>query len=203
MQSAALRTGGCDFAVDPSLRGDHVHPVWLPKHDAQLALVATAGLPLSDRALTLDLAALRLLYAAPEGDYHAGAARDSVDVLRLARDGPANSLLIPLDDLFADRLAVALRVWRATRRGKQPALPSSTSTQLRRRKLVLRALDARLAGATYREIALGLFGSRRVPDGSGWRQHHLRSLTIRLVQDGLDRLRGGYLRLLRPGRRDG
>ena len=68
---------------------------------------------------------------------------------------------------------------------------------------MLRAVDAHLADASYRESALGLFGGRRVPDGSAWRQHHLRSLTIRLVQDGRALMQGGYLRLLRPDRRKG
>ena len=141
------------------------------------------------------------LAAAPEGDYLAHAGRDTPMLLQLA-NGPAAAVVLPLDDLFPERVAVALRLWQAKRRGAAPTVDSPTASQLRRRRLILRALDAHLAGYPYREIAVGLFGSKRVPAASEWRVHHLRSRTIRLVQDGLERMRGGYLRLLRAERRD-
>ena len=202
MWSASPRAGGCDFAVDPALRGDQVRPVWLPRHNGRLALITSSAPRLRGSGLALDLGSLPLIEAASEGVYHAADRFNGVDVLRLAPDSPPNAVLIPLDDLFIDRIAIALRVWRATRRGEQPLLPKPTSAQLRRRRLMLRAVDAHLAGTPYRDIAIGLFGAERVPEGSAWRQHHLRSLTIRLVQDGADRLHGGYLRLLRPDRRE-
>ena len=123
-------------------------------------------------------------------------------LLQLAGDSAA-AVVLPLDDLFPERVAIARRLWQAARRGGAPTVDVPTSAQLRRRKLVLLALDAHLAGYPYREIAVGLFGRKRVPAASEWRVHHLRSRTIRLVQDGLERMRGGYLRLLRPERRDG
>jgi len=65
----------------------------------------------------------------------------------------------------------------------------------------MRALDAWLAGNNYREIAEGLFGKERVR-GRSWKDHDLRSLTIRLVQNGLALMRGGYRALLRrPSRK--
>lgn len=123
-------------------------------------------------------------------------------MLRLTSEGPPIAALLPFDTLFAERMTIALRLWRAARHGETPTVDAPSADQLRRRKLILRALDAHLAGATYREIAVGLFGRKRVPSGSAWRVHHLRSRTIRLVQDGLERMRGGYLRLLQPDRRD-
>ena len=156
---------------------------------------------LGAQTTALKLDAFNLAEATPEGDYRVGDERDVVNILRLARDDPPNAVLIPLDDLLPDRLAIALRLWRATRLDVQPVLPPPTSAQLRRRKLMLRAVDAHLADASYRAIAVGLFGGKRVPDGSAWRQHHLRSFTIRLVQDGRALMRGGYLHLLRPDHR--
>jgi hypothetical protein len=72
-------------------------------------------------------------------------------------------------------------------------------TQQRRHRLglALRALDGRLAGASYRVIAAGLFGDARVPPGPGWRTHDLRDRTIRLVRAGMELMQGGYLDLLR------
>ena len=98
------------------------------------------------------------------------------------------------------RLQAAHRFWCAIdgrRLGPSPlALPSE-----RRRRLVLmmRALDAWLAGHSYREIAEGLFGKERLR-GRSWKDHDLRSLTIRLVKNAIALMRGGYRALLRVGR---
>jgi hypothetical protein len=105
--------------------------------------------------------------------------------------------VIPLDKNFPARAAAALHLWRAV------AEPSSdrsvngfTPARRRRLTLVLRALDAHLAGEAYRTIAQGLFGQRRVPSGSSWKTHDLRDRTIRMVRTGLDLMRGGYRKLL-------
>ncbi len=66
---------------------------------------------------------------------------------------------------------------------------------------LIRALDAQRDGSTYRTIAEALFGKKRIPDRA-WKTHDLRNRTIRLVQSGLALMRGGYRKLLRPGRRD-
>ena len=46
-----------------------------------------------------------------------------------------------------------------------------------------------------------LWLEKRIPD-SAWKTHDLRNRTIRLVQSGLELMRGGYRGLLRPKRRD-
>jgi hypothetical protein len=61
----------------------------------------------------------------------------------------------------------------------------------------MRALDAWLAGHSYREIAEGLYGKERVRSRS-WKNHDLRSHIIRLVKNGIALMRGGYRALLRP-----
>ena len=106
--------------------------------------------------------------------------------------------VVPLDQNFAARADAALRLWQAV--GGRPlarAADSLTPSRRRRLALVLRALDAHLAGEAYRAIAQGLFGERRVPSGSSWKTHDLRDRTIRLVRTGLQLMRGGYLKLLR------
>ena len=65
---------------------------------------------------------------------------------------------------------------------------------------MMRALDGWLAGHNYREIAEGLFGMERIR-GRSWKDHDLRSLTIRLVKNGIALMRGGYRALLRSARR--
>jgi len=157
---------------------------------------------LGDAPAALSLTEATTIASGLEGDYLALIGRDAPPMLRLRAEGPPTAALLPFDALFPERMVIALRLWRAMQHGAAPTVDAPTAGQLRRRKLILRALDAHLEGATYREIAVGLFGSKRVPCGDGWRTHYLRSRTIRLVRDGLQRMRGGYLRLLRPERRD-
>jgi hypothetical protein len=111
------------------------------------------------------------------------------------------SIELPLDANSDIRLQAAHRFWCAIEGRRLGASPLALSA-LRRRRLVLmmRALDAWLAGHSYREIAEGLFGKERVR-GRSWKDHDLRSLTIRLVKNGIVLMRGGYRALLRSPRR--
>jgi len=106
--------------------------------------------------------------------------------------------VIPLDQNFAARADAALSLWRQAvgARSLDRAADSLTPARRRRLALVLRALDAHLAGEAYRTIARGLFGERRVPSGPSWKTHDLRDRTIRLVRTGLHLMRGAYLKLL-------
>lgn len=81
-------------------------------------------------------------------------------------------------------------------------VPERLTTQRRQRfALTLRALDGRLAHASYRVIAQSLFGRGRIPAGATWKTHDLRDRTIRLARNGLKLMCGGYLDLLRLPRR--
>ncbi|MFB6418697.1 DUF2285 domain-containing protein [Bradyrhizobium tunisiense] len=109
---------------------------------------------------------------------------------------------LPLDSGFEARAHAATRLWRAMN-GRAPGPAFHRLSKQRRERLcaALRAVAAYFAGATYRSIAEALFGEKRMPDRV-WKTHDLRSRTIRLVQSGLALVRGGYRKLLRPGRGD-
>ncbi len=196
------RNGGCDFAVDPTLRADQTPILWLPRHNPRLLLLTTLSallvdgpaLPAADPARIVD---------APEGEY--------LDLLALAParqallvPGPGDdrpiALVLPLDGLFEDRLEAGRRLLQLLVSGTKPKPHGLTAHRRRRLKLMLRALDGFLAGKDYRGVARGLFAGR-VPAGAAWRTDSARSRTIRLVKDGLALMRGGYLDLLRPDRR--
>ncbi len=101
------------------------------------------------------------------------------------------------------RAYAARRLWRAMNgRASGPAFRMLSKQRRERLSAAIRALDAHRAGGSYRAIAEALFGKRRIPDRA-WKTHDLRNRTIRLVQGGLALMRGGYRKLLRPGRRDG
>jgi hypothetical protein len=106
-----------------------------------------------------------------------------------------------LDVDFEIRSHAARRLWLALNgRPAGPAFHDLSPQRRQRLVLALRALDARTEGNSYREIAEGLFGAGRISERA-WKSDDLRNRTIRLVQTGLDLMRGGYRELLRRARR--
>jgi hypothetical protein len=115
--------------------------------------------------------------------------------------GSLYAVELPFDDDFEIRAHAARRLWRALNgRAAGPAFHELSPQRRQRLALVLRALDARAEGNSYRTIAEGLFGAKRIPERA-WKTHDLRNRTIRLVQSGFALMRGGYRALLRQGRR--
>ena len=189
--------------ADPELRADRASIVWLPRHNPRMALLTSAVPSLFDGP-ALDAVRPDFSHTAPEGGYANLVGlppANQVLILGATTGGTPAALILPLDELFEERISTARRLWRALRR-RGAIKPMSFTPQRRHRlKLVLRALDGDLAGAGYRDIARAVFGDH-VPDGPDWRTHSLRSAAIRLVQEGRALMRGGYLKLLRPDRRE-
>jgi hypothetical protein len=139
--------------------------------------------------------------AASDGEYLVLQDRTPVVLIAGATTATPAAAVIPLDQNFSARADAALRLWRAITERSVGLADNLTPSRRRRLVLVLRALDAHLAGETYRTIAQGLFGERRTPSGASWKTHDLRDRTIRLVRTGLHLMRGGYLELLSPHHR--
>lgn len=186
--------------MDPRIRADRAVTVWLPQVDSRLLLLTRlpaeliAGPDLS-RADPVRIA------SAVEGDYLdlLGMPPSRGALLLAGPSAGAVGVVLPLDELLAERIEALHRLHRLlVRRRMQPA--SVTAYRRRRLKLALRALDGSIAGADYRAIAEALFGDR-VPTGAAFRADSLRAQAIRLVRYGTALMRGGYLDLLRPGRR--
>jgi hypothetical protein len=121
------------------------------------------------------------------------------------QDAPAAEALyavqLPLDANFDIRARAAERLWRALNNRPVGPVMDRLSPQGRARLvLTLRALDARQLGNSYRTIAVVLFGLKQISERA-WKTHDLRSRTIRLVRSGFALIRGGYLDLLRHGRK--
>src|SRR5262249_28349631 len=145
----------------------------------------------------------RAEHVGPDGRYVI--VRNDVGELRLwLRNAPPNqplAIVMPLDDDLPTRAEAALCLWRqiggrAAGHGGEPL----ALTRQRRDRLVSmgRALDGHLAETSYREIAEGLLGARRV-EGGRWKPGSLRDRTIRLVKGGVVLMRAGYRKLLRGG----
>jgi hypothetical protein len=122
----------------------------------------------------------------------------------LIDDPPAEArlgILLPLDDALPQRVAAVMALWRHV--NVRRALLDRDLTANRRSRLILglRALDGRHDGASYRDLARGLFPSARVPVGAAWKTHDLRSRIMRLVADATALRDGGYRKLLLGGPR--
>lgn len=105
-------------------------------------------------------------------------------------------LAIP-DDIARPRLASVAafnRLWQG-RFNAGPSRPEARASP--RLALVLRALDGYLAGATQQQIAISLFGQRRVE--REWRDPggYIRDRVRRAVSRGRHMMTTGYLELLR------
>ncbi|MGG6892289.1 DUF2285 domain-containing protein [Rhizobium sp. BR 315] len=118
---------------------------------------------------------------------------DKVEDKRLAA-------LIPLDTDILGRLEALSRFWRALQGGRIPPDTRMTAQQRRRLRLMMRAADGRGNGASYRDIAIAIYGGERVASDP-WKTSALRDAAISLVEGGLDLIGGGYLKLLRHRRR--
>jgi hypothetical protein len=157
----------------------------------------------SDSHVRLDLSELNKgqLRRGPDG-WHAVLHLHGVEHRVWLKEAPVVAVTyaveLPLDRDFEFRADAGRRLWRALN-GRPPGEPLHALSPHRRRRLTLalRALDARMDGSTYREIAEVLFGARRISERD-WRTHDLRNRTIRLVQSGFALMRGGYRALLRP-----
>lgn len=108
------------------------------------------------------------------------------------------AVLLPLDDSFHIRAEAALQfqrhlLGRAT--GPPPRALALTPRYRLRLVRMVRALDGRSSGATYREIAAVLFETHQ-QSAVEWKTSSIRAQTIRLVKDAETMMRGGYLRLL-------
>lgn len=195
--------GGCPFATAPDDLSEPV--VWRPELTAVTVILdaapegfATAA-PVDPRALGALLADL----AGIDGRHVIVA--DAVGEHRLwLRDptpGRPLAAVIPLDKDFLTRIASLLRFHRRLLGRAAGPLPRGwplTAYRLARLDLMLRALDLRDGGATYREIAtaLGRDEAARL-SASDWKMSSARSFVVRLVRDGVTMMNGEYRKLLR------
>lgn len=126
-----------------------------------------------------------------------GEGRRAIHVLFQAPgSGAAPVAQLTLDAAGLERIEALARFWRAQTTPSAPPDPRLTPGRRRRLGQMLRAVDARHDGASYREIAEALFGQARVAD-EPWKTSPLRDGAIRLVRDGQALVDGGYRRLLR------
>lgn len=192
--------GGCDFAARPALSASDQPVFWSPSADPAILIVTRRPelLPPASSPSRPDVGAAR---DSPEGRHAIDAAGQMRFVLLPGAD-PAMPIaaLIPFDEHTLDRIEAAARAWRAWNGRVVRRDTRMTPDQRRRLALKLQAADGRRNGASYREIAIAIFGEARVT-AEPWKTCSLRDTVIELVEGGFNLIAGGYLDLLRHRRR--
>ena len=183
-QQAAHRWG-LRLLEDPALDARDAHPAWLPGHAAVVQLHPDADPPPD--------AAVFAFWRIPG---HKQLLHDGKGLMLIARS-PGHWQRFVLAPGLEDGIAVAYAY-----RGRgvthapdtpapmaRPRPPPAALLELH----TLQALDATLAGASFREAAEGLFGVDAAADW--YADGGLRSKVRRLVRRGNALMRGGYRRL--------
>nr|WP_248845945.1 DUF2285 domain-containing protein [Acetobacter senegalensis] len=196
--------GVCDFPVDPAQPAGHTPVFWIPELSPDVIELREALANADDPAvMPINLAELSDLVARlDDGDAWHGfwPSRASAHQFWLPTS-PANGratyvVILPLDKLLELRAEAVLRLWRALVGRPEGRWAHDFPQQTRDRHiLMLRALDGRAAGASYRKLAEVLlgFGGRK----GDWENDPRKNQVRRLVVDGRYYVRGGYRELLR------
>jgi hypothetical protein len=192
--------GGYDFPADPKHSMLDQPVIWSPLVNPAVLMLGAAPdfLTRSPSALSVDLVdAIR----APEGAYGACRAGDG-QYLILADTSPdaRPAIILPLDDDLPDRLEAILRLWHVLAAKPVRRDPRMTPYQRRRFRLMMQAADGTANHATYREIAIAIYGEDRVR-AEPWKTSALRASVIALVRSAAALIDGGYQDLLRHRRK--
>ena len=194
-------TGGCDFVADPRLTAA-IQPIfWSPSVDP--ATLPLSGGTEATGGLSVHAADLQGLSTAEHDGLIrivlGGASYDVV--LSDVADARPLGAFIMFDDLTPDRLTAIERLWSAIFRNRVVTDPRMTDQRRLRARQMLRVVDARHAGATYRAVADQVF-PQHTTDAASWVGSAIRETTIRLARDGMKLVSGGYRMLLRRPRRE-
>jgi hypothetical protein len=179
--------------------------IWRPELTAVSVILDAApdGFGTAKAVDPLKLGALLADQAGVEGRHVVVVDRDGDHSLWLRNSTPGQPLaaIIPLDKDFTTRVTSLLRFHRRLL-GKQSGPPPRgwplSSYRQARLALMLQALDLRLSGASYRQIAaaLGRKGDAELP-ATEWKTSAARSYVIRVVRDATALMNGDYRKLLR------
>lgn len=126
----------------------------------------------------------------------------SLHLLRLADvDATAPlAMVIPVDADDLDRIEAATRLLCVLMRRSVPPDRRLTERQRRRARQMLQAIDGRMSGASYRDIAKAIYGGQRVGE-QAWKSSSLRDAVMSFVRDARAMIGGGYRRFLQRRRR--
>lgn len=197
-----LDNGGCDFAADPHATALIQPVLWIPQIDPSAILLEPGPAPHAGFHLTASDLIGQTISDRISGPFQVELPGGRFDIcLPTGDDENALAVLVPLDDLTPDRLSALERFWAAITGRYVPPDPRMTPQRRNRARQMLRAVDARSLGETYRAIAEVLYPEHET-EPAAWVGSAIRETTIRLARDGMKLVRGGYRLLLRRPRRE-
>jgi hypothetical protein len=196
--------GGCDFLADPDRRADQSPVFWRPDELASVIVLTAAPANAATPSLSLSDLPSNSVWRDADDGAHVMIKDGGINHQLWLIDPPSSAMpmaaLIPLDETAPQRADAALRFWRFIAHGRPRTLPTPIRKS-ERLIAALRALDGRLAGASYRAIAEAMFDPSRVA-AEPWKTASLRDTVIRLVRTGTATMRGDYRNLLGTRRPD-
>ena len=190
--------------MSPALDAKEAAPIWAPTSNTGVVMLTAqpAILPKDATPFVIDAEAAGQSDAQGFHFLHNLKNGERLQILRLAGvsadEGAA--AVIPLGPDGFDRLEAVARLLSSLHCRSIPADTRLTRQQRHRARRMLQAVDGRLSGASYREIAATLFGTRDLAD-EPWKTSSRRFATMELVRGGLAMIAGGYRRLLSHRRR--
>lgn len=193
--------GACDFPYPTTTNARDLATAWTPNADPSILLFAPAPIgPGLDPTISAPLPSPSRREPAPDADHLVFGAGPHAHVVRLLdalTPGQPVAVVVPLDAGLSARLAALERFgrWRLGEAVAGLHAARLTSHKQHRIGLMLRAVDARAAGASHRQLAQALYGAPRVA-AEPWKTSSLRDATLRLARDGAVLVTHGYRRLL-------
>lgn len=202
MPSLSPSNGGCDFPAEPRLTAIAQPIFWTPEIDPGAILLQPGSAPPEGFRLTVDDLRRNATASRPNPELQLQLGGENFDVNLADPDftGPLAAVVL-IDDDTPDRLIMLGRLWAAARGRRVPPDQRMTGQRRQRAKQMLRVVDARDAGITYRAIAEAMF-PQHDPEAASWVGSAIRETTIRLARDGMKLVQGGYRLLLRRPRRN-
>jgi type VI secretion system activator RovC-like protein len=188
-----LRTGGCDFPIDPSLSAPDASVFWRPDAAPAVACVMHAAAPSSPSAFSLETLPVLDRRQAEDGLW-LRLTTGQAQLLGASAAPTGLALLLPFDDHLPVRTALAHRLWQSLQR-RPPAEPPLAPQRRWRIARALRAHDARAMGVSSKAMAQVVFGAPRVA-AEHWKTSALKAATVRLVASGRKWVAGAYRALL-------
>jgi len=202
---ASRVAGGWAFLADPEVRADRQPIFWRPELDAATVLLTTCPTDHAATAISFNPEAWpgeTLIRPAEDGVYvlvQDGRVEHRAWLHSLPATGTRLAALLPLNPAAPFRAEATARFWRHLEASRAVPVRRKPGRRIARLAAALRALDGRLAGASYRDIAEVMFGGERLRHDP-WKTASVRDTTIRLVRSGIGLMRGGCRTLLGPQR---
>ncbi len=196
----AARDWGLLRLIDPTVDARTANPIWQPDPPSTLRVVRASAAKEGLKLYDLQIERTPYMVRDDQGTYGTASVKSNSWRVHVA-DGLAEddriAIAIPMDEFARRRVAAADRfiVDLKAKSAKTLKLVSALNRADRFHCSVLQAIDGAAAGATHRQIAVAIYGQRRVssswtPDGD------LRARIRYFLKRGATLVDGGYRALI-------